>query len=335
MKTKEWTIDALMRSFFGEYLTIHRKLSPNTVAGYRDAWVLFLRFLRERRGKAPSVLRVADLDADDLLAFLDHIERERGNGAQTRNARLAAIRCAVKYALMIDPTLPPAVHRIELIPLKRTTRRAVDFLEQPEVDALMAAPDAESWCGRRDQVMVETMYNTGARVSEMTASRVCDVRLVEAGGQIHLHGKGRKERTLPLWSSTVKRLRDWIRLAGLSAENPLFPSKRGGGPMTRSAVEKRLRRAVGTACHGQPSLSRLRVSPHTLRHTTAMHLHDSGADMAELAIWLGHESIETTGIYLSASMERKEKTLKRLKPPETKSFRYRGEDQTMTYLDSI
>ena len=334
MKKKLWTLDALMRSFFGDYLPRQRNVSPHTIAGYRYAWVLLLRYLQKRLSRPPASLQVSDLDATDVLAFLDHIEQERGNKPKTRNARLAAIRSAVDYALMIDPTLPPAVHRIRAIPVKKTERRQVGFLEQPEVDALLAAPDADRWCGRRDRLMFEVMYNIGARVTEMVQVRVSDVCVNEAGGQISLHGKGRKERTLPLWATTAKHVRQWIQEQGLTAESPLFPNARGGF-LSRSSVAKRLGRALVAMRRTNPALAKIKASPHTLRHTTAMHMHDSGAELAELALWLGHESIETTNIYLSTSMERKEKTLKKLKSPMVEGFRYRPDDKALAYLESL
>jgi site-specific recombinase XerD len=296
--------------------------------------VLLLRYLQKRLGRTPSSLNVTDLDSGDILAFLDYLEQERGNKVKTRNARLAAIRCAVDYALMIDPTLPPTVHRILAIPVKKTKRPQVEFLEQPEVDALLAAPDADRWSGRRDRLMFEVMYNIGARVSEMVQVRVSDVCVNETGGQIVLHGKGRKERTLPLWATTAKRVRQWIQEEGLTAEGPLFPRFRGGF-LTRSAVAKRVDRAVAAAKKEKSMLKEMKASPHTLRHTTAMHMHDSGVDIAELALWLGHESIETTNIYLSTSVERKERTLEKLKPPTVSGFRYRPDDKTLAYLESL
>jgi len=334
MKKTPWTLDALVRSFFGAYLPNHRNVSPHTISAYRYAWVLFLRYLQKRLGKSPSSLSVPDLDADDVLAFLDYLEKERGNKVKSRNSRLAAIRCVAEYALMIDPTLPPSVHRIRNIPVKKTNRREVGFLEQPELDALLDAPDADRWCGRRDRLLFEIMYNIGARVSEITGIRVLDVRVNEAGGQIILHGKGRKERTLPLWPATAKRVRQWIREQNLAAEAPLFPNVRGGF-LTRSAVEKRLKRALTAVKDKYPALSGVKASPHTLRHTTAMHMHDSGVDLVNLAMWLGHESIETTNVYLSTSIERKEKTLKKLKPVEAKRFRYRPTDKALAYLESL
>ena len=334
MKKTPWTVDELVRSFFNDYLPRQHNVSPHTTAGYRDAWVILLRFLQKRLGRVPSSLKVADLDSDDVLAFLDFLEKERGNKPKTRNARLAAIRCAVKYALLIDPTLPPAVHRILAIPVKKTKRAQVEFLEQPEVDALLVAPDENRWCGRRDRLMFEVMYNIGARVSEMVQVRVSDVRVNEAGGQIFLHGKGRKERTLPLWATTAKRIRQWIREHGLTGESALFPNARGGF-LTRSAVAKRLARALAEAKKDNPALTKMKVSPHTLRHTTAMHMHDSGVDLAELALWLGHESIETTNIYLSTSMERKVRTLEKLQPPTVKGFRYRPDDALLAYLEGL
>lgn len=334
MKTTSWTIARLMQTFFGDYLTTQRKMSPHTVSTYRYAWLLFLRFLQEHKSRNPSTMMVSDLDADDLLEFLNSVEKERKNSVKTRNARLAAICAAVKYALAVDPTLPPAVHRILSVPQKKTARTVVGFLEPEEIDAILSVPDLSRWSGQRDRMLFETMYNTGARVSEISQAVVSDLRLSGSGGTISLRGKGRKERILPLWKDTVKHLRQWIRIAALDQNDPIFPSERGG-PLSRSAIEKRLSRIILVAKEKSPSLAQKKVTPHILRHTTAMHMHDAGVELASLAMWLGHESIETTNIYLSTSMERKEKTLAKLKPRDTKGFRFKADDDLLAYLTAL
>jgi len=202
-------------------------------------------------------MMVSDLSADDLLAFLNFVEKERKNSVKTRNARLVAISAAVKYALAVDPTLPPAVHRILSVPRKKTRRTVVGFLEPEEMDAILAVPDLSRWSGQRDRMLFETMYNTGARVSEMTQAVVSNLRLSGSGGTISLRGKGRKERILPLWKDTVRHLRQWMRIAALDQNDPLFPSERGG-PLSRSAIEKRLSRIIAWLTLQCPSMTSTR-----------------------------------------------------------------------------
>lgn len=322
-----------IKRFFAEYLPTHRNCSPHTISAYSQAFRLFLGYLRDQRQIAPSALTVQALSADNVLGFLDTIQETRQNGAVTRNARLAAIRAFVKYLLMMEPTLACDLQAILAIPVKRTQRRVLDFLTREEMDALLDAPDAETWSGKRDRMLLTVMYNTGARVSEIVGVHVRDLTL-HPKGTLRLHGKGRKERVLPLWSSTVKPVQTWITGNRLQAGDRLFPNARGG-PMTRSGVEKRLQDAVRTASAQCPSLTTKHVSPHTIRHTTAMHLLQSGVDITLIALWLGHESIETTHIYMTTDLSMKEQALEALQAPSQGNFRFQPTDDLLAFLESL
>jgi len=332
MKNASWSLSAFLQTFFTDHLIRHRHVSENTVMAYRDAWRLFLQFLQSRRGKRPSILTVEELTVADVLAFLDESEAERGNTASTRNARLAALRSAVKYALERNPTLPMAVHGILAIPVKRTPRKMLGFMTRPEVDAVLAAPAVSRWSGRRDRALFETLYNTGARVSEIVGAKAGDFQ--SDARHLRLHGKGRKERVVPLWRPTATKLRIWIRENGLATEHPLFPNARGTA-MTRSGVEKRLAVAVLAATRKCASLKDRKIGPHTFRHTTAMHLLEAGVDLSVIALWLGHESIETTNVYITSDMAMKEKALGALQAPENGVRRFRPRDSLLAFLEGL
>jgi len=333
MKKQEPNIPLYVKRFFTEYLPQQRNCSPNTIISYRDAIRLFLLHLQDCKKIAPSKLTVRDMSAGNIMDFLNEIQESRKNSADTRNVRLAAIRSFVKYILMLDPTLSYDLQAVLAIPVKRTKRRETNFLTNEEMDAIVKAPDTETWSGKRDRVMFDLMYNTGARVSEIIGVKVSDVRL-NSGGTIRLHGKGRKDRVLLLWNSTAKSLGKWIAGNQLGDGDVLFSNARGA-PITRSGVEKRLREAVRTAREKCSSLNTKRVSPHTLRHTTAMHMLQSGAGMPGIAMWLGHESSDTTNIYVTSDMKMKEEALKTLHEPSYGSFRFRPDDALLAFLESL
>lgn len=333
MNTPKWPLIRFLPQYLEGHLPGEVNSSRHTVSTYRHAWRLFLKYLQRYRKIVPAKMDVRDLNSDDVLAFLHYLEKERKNAVKTRNARLSALRSAVEYAIGIDPTLPHAVHQILAIPQKKTTRKIPGFLSREEVDALLTTPDPASWTGRRDRVMLETFYNTGARVSELAGARVRDV-LLGAHPELLLHGKGRKERQVVLWKKTARLLRDWIRQNRLRPDDPLFPGA-SGEPLTRSGIEKRLRRIVKTATAKHPSLSRLKISPHTFRHTTAMHLMQSGVDITMVSLFLGHESLETTMRYLSEDMEKMEEAIEKLQPPTVKMTRYRPDDALLALLEGF
>lgn len=324
----------LLQRFFVEHLGSQRAVSPRTIVAYRDTFRLLLSFAEAEIGKAPATLTLADLNAQLILSFLDHLEKERNNGARSRNARLAALRSFLKYAAHYDLTALAVIEQVLAIPMKRFDRPVLGFLSREEMQAILEAPDARTWAGQRDRALFSLMYNTGARVSEAIGLRVGDV-VTDGSAVAHLHGKGRKERSVPLWRSTATLIRSWKRRLDNAGEaNFLFPN-RGGGHMARSNVTQRLELAVSAVAADYPQLKRRSVSPHTIRHTTAMHLLQAGVDIAVIALWLGHESPATTHMYLQADLAMKERTLKRLQPTAASQGRYRPPDQLMRFLTSL
>jgi integrase/recombinase XerD len=302
-----------LQRYFCQYLISQRNLSPQTIHSYRDTFKLLIRFLERQRSATTDRMSVTHLDAPNILAFLEDLERNRGNSVRSRNVRLAAIRSFIRYASSAEPLLLPVAQRLLAIPGKRFEHTVVGYLTREQMQCLLHAPDASTKVGLRDRALLMLMYNTGARVSEVTALRRGDLNL-ESGGSVHIHGKGRKQRSVPLWKQTIRLLRQWLKQTDTSPEKPLFPNAHGG-VMTRAGVAQRLRRAVAIAAGRDPSLRKHRISPHTIRHTTAMHLLQSGVDLSVIAMWLGHESIQTTHQYLQADLESKKKALASLKSP--------------------
>jgi len=323
----------LLQDFFHRRLVAERGASARTIASYRDAFELLLRFVEKRTGRPPSSLALADLDAPTVLAFLDHLEERRGNGPRTRNLRLTAIRSFLRYASLREPSCLPIAQRVLSIPTKRFDRPALVFLSRDEVEALLDAPDRKSWSGRRDAVLFATLYNTGARVSEVTGLRVADV-LLDREMAVHLRGKGRKERVVPLWKSTAALLRAWLPSIDRGPDAPVFPNG-AGGRLSRSGVEHRLRVALAAASKRRPSLASRAISPHTIRHTTAMHLLQSGVDIAVIAMWLGHADPSTTHLYVEADLEMKEAALRRVEDPSPRPLRFQASDRLLAFLDAL
>ena len=323
----------LLQDFFCQYLMNQRNMSPRTVASYRDSFRLLLNFLKERKRKSPAKIQMADLDAASIVAFLSHLEHDRHNGVRSRNARLMAIRCFLKYAATCEPTCLAIVQRVLAIPSKRFDRPALGFLSQAEIQAVLEAPDSGTFSGARDRVLLALMYNTGARVSEIASLRVSDVTL-GPGANLLLHGKGRKERSVPLWKSTARLLRQWIQRIGSNPDSALLPNA-ANGCMTRSGIAKRFAQAVHSAQQSTPSLRGRRISPHTFRHTTAMHLLQSGVDITVIAIWLGHSNTATTHHYVEADLLMKQKALDKLQPPRARHVRYKPSDALISFLQSL
>jgi site-specific recombinase XerD len=303
------------------------------VRGYRDTFRLLLRFAEQKLARRATDLSLADIDAPLVLAFLDNLESQRHNCIRSRNTRLAAIRSLMNYAAVQEPSALPGIQRVLAIPMKRFDRPVVGFLTQEEMQAILEAPDTHTWSGQRDQAILSTLYNSGARVSEIIAVRRIDIES-ERCQAIHLHGKGRKERVVPLWTDTSKLLRAWASRIAADPQQPLFPN-RFGQMLTRSGVESRLRRAVIVASNKCPSLRNKSVSPHIIRHTTAMHLLQAGVDLTVIALWLGHESIVTTHQYLEADLQMKEQTLAILQPPGIRIFRYKPSSDVLSFLDGL
>jgi integrase/recombinase XerD len=324
----------LVQRFFTEHLTHHRSVSPRTVAAYGDTFRLLLRFTEQHTGKAPSRLKLIDLDAKLVLAFLDHLELARKNGARSRNARLAALRSFLKYAAHHDLSALGVIEQALAVPMKRFDRPILGFLTRQEVQAILDAPDMSTWAGQRDNALFTLLYNTGARISEIIDLRVENL-ILDKSPSVHLIGKGRKERTVPLWRSTVTVMRAWKRRMGDTADNtPMFPN-RSGAAMSRSNVTQRLALAVAAAAKQHPQLLTRSISPHTFRHTTAMHLLQSGVDITVIALWLGHESPSTTHMYIEADLAMKERALGKLQPPAKATMRYKPPDRLMQFLQGL
>ncbi|MDO8318679.1 tyrosine-type recombinase/integrase [Rhodoferax sp.] len=324
---------ALVQQFFTEYLVAQRAVSPRTVACYRDALMLFLDFASGKLGKAPTAMRLADIQPDLILAFLDHLEHGRKNSVRSRNLRLTALRAFLKFAGRRDVTSLHDVERALAVPMKRFERPMLGFLSRTEMVAVLGQP-GPSWSSQRDHLLLAMLYNTGARVSEIIGVRVVDV-VLDGGACVHLHGKGRKLRSIPLWAATVVEIRAWMRLnPTLRGEAALLPN-RDGQAMSRSNVAQRLDIAVKRASAEQPNLLKKRVSPHTLRHTSAMHLLQSGVPFNVIALWLGHESTTTTHRYVEADLAMKEKALGRLEAPDAKLRRYQAPDSLMRFLQTL
>ena len=324
---------ALVQQFFTEYLVSQRAVSPRTVACYRDALMLFLDFASGKLGKAPTAMRLADIQPDLILAFLDHLEHGRKNAVRSRNLRLTGVRAFLKCAGRRDVTSLHDVERALAVPMKRFERPMLGFLSRAEMVAVLGQP-GPSWSSQRDHLLLAMLYNTGARVSEIIGVRVVDV-VLEGAACVHLHGKGRKLRSIPLWNATVVEIRAWLRLnPALRGEAALLPN-RDGQAMSRSNVAQRLDLAVKRAAAEQPGLLKKRVSPHTLRHTSAMHLLQSGVPFNVIALWLGHESTTTTHRYVEADLAMKEKALGRLEAPDTNMRRYRAPGSLMRFLQTL
>ena len=325
---------ALVQAYFTEYLTQQRALSPQTIAVYRDGFVLFLNFAEIRLGKSPETMALADITPELIIAFLDHLERQRHNSVRSRNARLAALRSFLKFAGHRDVASLQVIERDLGVPVKRFERPMFGYLSREEVLAIIGTP-GESWLSQRDHVLFLLMYNTGARVSEIIGVKVSDVVLDDSAACVHLHGKGRKQRSVPLWRSTVKTVRAWLRFNRQFEEaSTLLPSC-DGNTMTRSNVTKRLMLAVQTASVHHPRLVQQHVSPHTIRHTSAMHLLQAGVDISVIALWLGHESPATTHHYVEADLTMKERALARLHEPDVKIQRYRATDSLIDFLKKL
>lgn len=325
---------ALVQAYFTEYLTQQRALSPQTIAAYRDAFMLFLAFAESRLDKSPMAMKLTDVTPDLLMAFLDHLERQRHNSVRSRNARLAAVRSFLKFAAHRDVSSLQVIERALGVPVKRFERPMFGSLSREEMLAVIGSPNG-TWLSQRDHLLFLLMYNTGARVSEMIGVKVSDIVLDDGVACVHLHGKGRKQRSVPLWQSTVKAVRAWLRVnSPFDTASPLLPN-RNGHVMTRANVTLRLTLAVQTATSAQPSLANRHISPHVIRHTTAMHLLQSGVNISVIALWLGHESPMTTHQYVEANLAMKERALARLHEPAAKIQRYTAPDSLLAFLKRL
>ena len=327
------TLAPTLQGFFTERLIGQRQASPHTIASYRDTFRLLLGFAQCRTGKSPSALALEDLDATLIGAFLDHLEDERHNSVRTRNNRLAAIHSLFAYAALRDPEHAALIQRVLAIPAKRTDRQLVSFLTDGEIDAILSAPDPNTWMGRRDHALLLLAIQTGLRVSELTALTCADVDL-GTGAHVRCHGKGRKERITPLTTQTTQVLRNWLAERQGKPAEPIFPSLRRGH-LSRDAVALLVSKHARSAAQSCPSLVTKTISPHVLRHTCAMRLLAVGVDTSVIALWLGHEGVETTQIYLHADLTIKERALARTAPCNSNLGRYRPPDALLAFLEGI
>jgi site-specific recombinase XerD len=327
------TIAPTLQAWFAQRLTSQKRASGHTIGAYRDTFRLLLRFAQQQTGKAPSTLDFDDLDAELISAFLDHLEHERHNSVRTRNARLAAIHSMYRFVALSHPEHSALIQRVLAIPTKRFERNEVAYLEDHEIDALLAAPDRTTWTGRRDHALLVTVIQTGLRVSELIGLACGDVQLGK-GAHLQCMGKGRKQRSTPLGPHSVQVLRVWLKERRGQPDDPLFPTSRGK-PLSPDAIAWLVNKHAATAKLSCPSMANKTVTPHVLRHSTAMSLLRSGTDAIVVALWLGHESVETTNIYTHADPAIKEQALARTRPPSTKPGRYRPPDRLLAFLESL
>jgi integrase/recombinase XerD len=332
MNPKTTELGHCLQRFFREYLSAQRNLSSATLAAYADTFRLLFRYLRKAhpRRTAPFLLDI--LTPETILRFLDHLEHKRGNCTRTRNARLAAIRCFVHYLSdWFGPELPPALPRILGIPFKRHVQRLIGFLNRQEVEAILAATD-DTWTGQRDHLLFLLLYNTGARISEILALKVSDVTLTER--HIELMGKGRKQRQVPLWPQTQKRLRRWLKANRCPPEAPLLPN-RFGQRLTRAGAAYQLQQLVNRAAAQMPQLKKRSISPHSFRHSTAMALLEADVPTEVIALYLGHESPKTTHLHVEASLAMKKQALAKVDPPRTKRCRFHPDETELRFLENL
>jgi integrase/recombinase XerD len=322
-----------MQAFFTDRLIRERDASPNTIAAYRDTMRLLLTFASERLNVEPSQLHIPDMDAPLIGAFLDHLEQDRGCSPRTRNQRLTAVRALYRYAARRHPEHAAVIERVLAIPPKRHGKTLITFLTEEETDAVLAAVDVAAWTGRRDRAMLMLAAQTGLRASELVGLKVADVHL-GTGAHVNCIGKGRKQRITPLTKTTTRMLRAWLAERGGNPDDPLFPTTQGR-TLSRDALEQRLAKHVAAAARGCPSIAGKNVTPHVLRHTAAMRLLRAGIDTTVIALWLGHEQIETTQIYLHADLEIKERALARTAPPNGKPGRYKPPDELLAFLEGL
>jgi len=323
----------LLQRFFTQRLMQQRQASPHTISSYRDTFRQFLKFVQQRLHKPPSRLSFEEIDAPLIVAFLGDLEKHQGIGVRSRNLRLTAIHSFFRYAAFEMPTHCAQIQRVLAIPSKRFTRTLVPFLARPEVDALLAAPDQRTWAGRRDHAFMLMAVQTGLRLSEMTGLKREDL-ILGVGAHVRVIGKGRKERCTPIAKSVLAVLRAWLREPQRGDGNVLFPSAKGER-LSVHGVQYLLTKHRTTASRVCPSLIQKRVTVHRLRHTMAMDLLQAGAERSVIALWLGHESVETTQIYLDATLAMKEQALAKTSPQHSKPGRYKPGDQLLGFLNSL
>jgi integrase/recombinase XerD len=322
-----------LQTFFTDYLTRQRKASPHTIAAYRDAVRLLLAFTAQRTAKHPHQLDIADLDAPLIVAFLHHLEHDRHNTIRTRNARLAAIHSLYHYAGLRHPEHAALIARVLAIPTKRAEKPILTFLNEDELNALLAAPDRATWTGRRDHAIILLGAQTGLRADELIMLDCGDIHL-GTGAHVNCIGKGRKHRITPLIPVTVATIKIWLAERAAQPTDPLFPTRQGRR-LSHDALERRIAKHASHASHACPSLQNKKITPHTLRHTAAVRLLQAPVDTTTIALWLGHESDQTTQIYLHADLTLKQRAIDRTTPPGTKPGRYQPPDPLLAFLENL
>ena len=323
-----------MQSFFCQYLVQQKNVSPKTLMAYRDTFKLFLRYMQQSRCRSPVQMDLPDFTAETVLDFLNYLEKERNNTVRSRNLRLAALRAFAHYVLAFHGAdCAPQIQRILSIPMKRFARPLLGFLSAAEIQSILDAPNAATQAGGRDRLLFQLLYNTGARISEIIHLRVENIS-AHGFTAVHLKGKGRKERTVPLWKTTRRLVRQWITRNSLKPEQLLL-ANRFGHDLSRSGVAFRLKQAVAIATHNCPSLGGRTITPHTFRHATAMHMLQAGVAPEVIALWLGHESPATTHLYIEADITMKEKALNQIKSPVARETSFKPKDDLIRFLDSL
>lgn len=336
MNQENKSFQALLQKFFLQWLITQRNVSPETVKSYRDTFRIFIKYLGAAHKIKPSAITIYCLEAEYILNFLNFLENERDNRTKTINVRHSAINCFLRFLSFEVPEYSGLLSRSLMIPYRKEEKRQMDFLTKEEYQALLDACDPDSMLGRRDQLMLILLYNTGVRVSELVGLKVQNI-IVDAGGlpsYIHVYGKGRKERDVPLWKSTAAFLRKFMDSYVTDGDAKIF-FNRIDGALTRSGVRYRLKCLVGKSSKSTPSMTRKVISPHTFRHTVALNLLQSGVDISTIAIWLGHESILTTHKYMAADMEMKRRTLEKLQEPGENPLQFKPDDTMLAFLDSL
>src|SRR6201997_2395764 len=331
--TTSATLAPLLERFFTQRLMQQRQASPHTISSYRDTFRQFLKFVQQRLHKSPSRLNFEDIDASLIMGFLDHLEKQQGVSTRSRNLRLTALHSFFRYAAFEAPTHSAQIQRVLAIPSKRFTRTLVHFLTRPEVDALLAAPDQRTWSGRRDHAFMLVAVQTGLRLSEMTGLKRDDL-ILGVGAHVRVIGKGRRERCTPIAKSTLAVLKAWLREPQRGDGTVLFPSARGER-LSVHGVQYLLNKHRAAASSTCASLKHKRVTVHRLRHTMAMDLLQAGIRRSVIALWLGHQSVETTQIYVEATLAMKEEALAKTSPPCGRQGRYRPSDQLIDFLNSL
>jgi site-specific recombinase XerD len=327
------TLAPTLQAFFTDRLARQRQASPHTIAAYRDAVKLLLAFAAGQTGKPPSRLDIADLDAPLIGAFLNQLETSRGNSVRTRNARLAAIHSLFRYAALRHPEHAAVIARVLAIPPKRFDKTLITYLTEQEITALLAAPDQATWTGRRDHALLMLACQTGLRATELTSLTIGDVHL-GTGAHVSCTGKGRKQRITPLTAATAAVLGGWLTERGGLPADPLFITRRGT-PLSRDALERRIASYTAVAARSCPALLEKKVSPHVLRHSAAMRLLNAGVDTTVIALWMGHENVATTQIYIHADLALKERAIARTAPQDTPPGRYQPPDAVLAFLDGL